>query len=260
MSGKKFLLILFSSALVVWIGGNVILGPPTFSAEYKEKYGQEHERYIEISKNSSYKLYLERPEIHGPESAGADPHLAEYIEFMEMYEARDEFHAEEARLHKYEYFFELFNAAIVVILCVFFARKPMANMLDEKIGELKEKLATAAEARASSEARKAEVEDKLSQLSEEEKKVTTATALRLQEEQAALEQSNTEALERIRQEIEDRKREEWLAAERLVREELVGQSIAKLQAQYGAALEGEGAAAQQAQVMEQFMADLEARS
>ncbi len=257
---KKFLLIFFAVSLVVWIGGNTFLGPPSFSAEYREAYGLEHDHYIDISKSAPYKLYLERPGIHGPDVEGVDPRLAEKIAFMAAYEARPEYQAEMHRLHIYEYFFEFYNAAIVIILGVYFGRKPVANILDEKIADLKAKVEAAAAVRKEATQRKKDVEEKLKHLTEEEEKVSTATALRLKQEQAALETSNAQALERLRNELEDRKREEWKAAERLVKEELVNQSINKLQEHYRAALNSNDVAQQQGVMIDQFINELEARS
>ena len=256
---KRFLLIFFGVALVVWIGINAVLGPPGLSNAYL--YGEdgegglktEHDHYLNIIKSDPYKLYKQRPHLHDPHAADAPEGLAADIEFVEHYEAGEVFQAEEHRRAFYDMLFDFFNAALVVIIVVYFGRKPLLKFLDEQLAELREKMETLAQARQSAEARKREAEDKLDKLSEEEAEIDAATDARLAKEMAELEESNQRSLEIMQRELEDRKRDEGQAAAMLVKEELVNQAIAKLIDDYKA----NDTAEQQADLIEQFAGDVE---
>ena len=256
---KRFLLIFFGAALIVWLGINFRLGPPGLSSAYL--YGEDgeggfkadHDHYLDIIKSGAYKLYEQRPHLNGPDQPGAPKDLAGNIEFVEHYEAREAFQAEEHRRALYDILFDFFNAALVVVLVVYFGRKPLLKFMDEKIAELREKMETLAAARKDAEARRRGAEGKIARLPEEEAQIAAATEARLAKEMAELEEANQRSLEIMRRELEDRKRDEEKAAAMLVKEELVNQAIANLIDDYRA----KDSAEQQARLVEQFAGDVE---
>jgi F0F1-type ATP synthase membrane subunit b/b' len=256
---KRFLLIFFGAALVVWLGINFTLGPPGLSSAYL--YGEDgeggfkadHDHYLDIIKSGAYKLYEQRPHLNGPGQPGVSEDLAENIEFVEHYKAREAFQAEEHRRALYDILFDFFNAALVVVLAVYFGRKPLLKFLDEKIADLREKMEALAEARKDAEARRHGAEDKLARLSGEEQQIAAATEERLAKEMAELDEANQRGLEIMQRELEDRKRDEEKAAAMRVKEELVNQAIAKLIDDYKA----KDSAEQQARLVEEFSCDVE---
>ena len=124
---KKFLMLLTAVALVGWIGVNWLLGPPGLSSEYLEKYHVSHEHYLEAIKNDEYKHYIQRPNLVTLEE---HPHLQQRVAFVEEYTANEDFQAEQHRIHLYTLFFEVFNAALVVVLIVRLAKAPLLKFLD----------------------------------------------------------------------------------------------------------------------------------
>lgn len=228
---KRFLLTLAAVSLVVWIAANIALGPPGMSRAYLDKHKADHDRYMEIIKSHAYKLYEERPELNKPE---VESDLEEDIEFVEGYEANPEFHGEMGRRATYGIFFDFFNMALVVILVLRFARKPLLALIDGQIAALREKMDTAAAAHKKAEERLRKARDKMDHLSDEKELVAKDMARRLKREMADLDVANEHSLEVTRKELEDRQRQEQHAAERLVRAELVNAAIDKLAHDYEA--------------------------
>ena len=60
---KRFLLTFAIVSLVVWIGGNILMGPPGLSRPYLDEHKAEHDHYLEIIKSqpsepNPYYFYL----------------------------------------------------------------------------------------------------------------------------------------------------------------------------------------------------------
>ena len=247
---KRFLYIFFGVSLVVWIAANLVLGPPGLSSDYLDEYKDEHDRYLTIIKDEAYKRYMQRPELN----EGTVPE--EDLAFVQAYQARDAFQAEQRRRMIYGLFFDFFNAALVVILVVRFARKPLLNVVDEKIADLRAKIEEHREARSAAEARRAQAEAKIAQIPAEEEQIKAETQERLKRELEELEQANQHSLKLMEQELEDRKNKEWLSARHLVRCELVNEAVDRVAAQYAAKRSAE----HEAVLTDKFMQDIEALS
>ena len=222
---KKFLLLLTAIAFVGWIGVNFLLGPPGLSSEYLDKNGSAHERYLEVIKSDEYKHYAQRPAHFDLES---NPELKRRVELVDAYVANEAYQSEQHRIHLYALFFELFNAALVVILVVRLAKAPLIKFLDEQIEELREKISQAARSRKSAQGRRAAVEEKIAHIHEEELKVSAATERRLERELAELAEANHYSYGLHERELTERKKAEEHAMELALKRQLVDQAIAGL--------------------------------
>jgi F0F1-type ATP synthase membrane subunit b/b' len=234
VSAKRFLQIFFGVAFAVWLGGSWLLGPPGLSSGFLEEDNNKdrYDRYIKITKDTAYKLYTQRPELHGPGTEDAPEGLAEDIAFVEEFEAEPAYQAEQRRINRYYYFFEIFNAALVLVLILRFATKPLLTFIDEKITELREKLKAAAQARKDAEARREAAQAKMDGLPEEEKQIGAESEVRLKREIAEAEENHRRNLAVMAQEKEDRKREEEHAAAQRLKAELVNLAIDRLADEY----------------------------
>ena len=244
---KKYMLKFGLTALVVWLGANFLLGPPGFSKEYMDQHKADHGRYLSISKSDAFKHYEQRPWLHQDEVSQAD------AEFVATYRAMPDFRKEERRQALYETFFDFFNRLLVVVLALHFGAKPLLGFLDQQIAAVRDRLSTAAEARAQARERREAAEAKLAGIPEEEEKIASNTRKGLDRELAELELANEHSLKVMAQEREDRKREEAHAAELLVKRELVNQAVDAVAAQYKA----QRTAAHEAALVEQFARELE---
>jgi len=253
---KRFLLILGAVSLSVWIGANLLLGPPGLSRQYLRQYKEQHERYIEVTKSLPYKLYSERPHLHGPGSPGAPDDLAPNIALVEQYEANPAFQAEQRRIARYGLFFDLFNAGLVVVILVRFARKPLLNLLDEKVAEVRDRIKSAAQARRTAEERRRRAEHQLAHLDDDRARIAEETGRRLEHEMAELQRSNERSLALLWQELADRKHQEIVAAKQQVKRELVNETIKRLVERYRA----EQSPEREAELIDQFVRDLEVRA
>lgn len=228
---KRFLLGFFGVAIAGWLAGVFLYGPPGMSAAYLDAFGEEHEHYVEVLKSDVYKLWAERPHLHGPET-WSDPHeaafLQEAIGFVERYEARPEFHAERERIHRYELFFEFFNPLLVVVLAWRFGRKPLLAFLDGQIAAVRTRIEEAESARAEAKARMDAAARQMASLADERKRLAEETEARIARELADTEAANQASREAMERELEDRKLGERLAAERRLKTELVDAAIAHL--------------------------------
>ena len=250
---KRFLLIFFGVALVGWIGGNVLLGPPGYTRAYLDENHQNHEHYIEITKHGYYKLYQQRPALHPVDGPDAPAHFDEWVAFVEEYESNPAFHEELHRMHLYELFFDFWNAGLLVVLVWHFGRKPLLKFLDNSITELRERVEAAAHARKSAEERRRKAEAQMAQLNEEQARVAEETQARIERELAQLEEANELSLKTVGQELADRKARVYQGAEQRVKRELLNRALARLEKTY---LEGYDSTLESAQ-FDRFIEGLE---
>ncbi|NIA15271.1 MAG: hypothetical protein GWP08_14470 [Nitrospiraceae bacterium] len=227
-SSKRFLLILGIVSVMGWIGINYAFGPAGLSRAYLDEYRVKHDHYLSITKSVAFRLSEQRPHLHGPGTEGAPESLEDDIAFVAQYRANPAFVAEQNRLKWYNLLFDLFNAGLVVVLIVRFAKRPLLNLIDEKIAELRAKMDAIAEARKQAEERRQEARNQIDDLPNEERRVAQDMQERLAREMAELEEANQRSLDMMQQDLEDRKRKEEYVAHALVKEELVNASIARL--------------------------------
>lgn len=255
---KRFLLGFLGVALIGWLAGILLFGPPGLSAEYLAQYHHDHEHYVDITKSDLYKRYVERPALHGPEQLNEhDAHLLNsYLPFVEAYEARPEFQAEQHRIHRLGLYFEFFNPLLVVLLVWRFARKPLQGFLDGQIAALRTRLEEAAQARAEAAARLREAEVRQAGLEAERQQVREDTEARMQRELAELERSNQASLRAMERELEERKQAELDRATLNLKRELVDAAIAEVMQE----LQSKPDPAIHEHLLGQFLAGLERRA
>lgn len=230
---KRFLLILAVVAVVGWVIGNMLFGPPGLTADYLETHKDAHEHYIEIIKSEDYKLYVERPALHGPEQSD-NPDLARMIAFADEYEALEEYQEQQHRIEIYNLYFDFFNAALLLVLAVYFGRKPLLNLIDTQIKELRERMEELAKRRAEAESRRAAAQKERDRLPEIRQQMRDEAERALERDILQLTEANRERLEQMRHELEDRKAEEVLNAARKVKRELVDAAIRDIEESYRA--------------------------
>ena len=259
---KRFLIILAVVSLVVCIGINAAFGPPGLSGEYREQYKAEHDRYLEITKSNAYKRAVERPELRGPGTEMAPAGLQAQMDFVETYTSKDLFKAEQARIAKYDLAFGFFNAAIVVVLALYFGRKPLLDFLDNGIAELRRKVRQAEDARIAAEERKRAAEERMAGLAQESRRVGRETQERLGRELAELEEASQHNLQLMEADLADRRKEVGKEAEMALKRELVEAMVEEIEVWYRKVLAEGGAdsEAHQGDLMDRVAGDLEKRA
>lgn len=260
--GVRFILVVATVALVGFIAINVLLGPPGLSKEYLADHKARHDHYLEVRKSEAFKRYEQRPGLNGPGGEGASAHLAENIAFAEAYRQMPEFVAEQKRIALYEQAFSFFNASLVVIIALYFGRKPLLRFLDAGIEELRRKLREAEDQRLAAEKRRQDAEARLAGLPEESRRIAAETQERLDRELAELAEANQRSLAVMEADLKDRRREVVKEAEFRVKQELVNAAINSIEERYRTALAqgGETVTAHQAELLDAFVGDLEARA
>jgi F0F1-type ATP synthase membrane subunit b/b' len=222
-SVKTFLLGYVALYMFIAIGLNVTMGPPGMSREYLETYKNDHDHYIETTKRDDYKRWSERPELNPPSEA-----LQASIDFVEEYESRPEFKAEEARRHKYDILFDVFNMSMVVILITRFARKPLAGLLDGMIDQVRQTLEKASAARNEARQRKAQAQSDVNKIDQVQADYEAETAKRIEIMRRDSALATGESMSAMNKETEDRKLNEAAMARRALKEELVEAALAAL--------------------------------
>ncbi len=222
-SVKAFLLSYVAIYMVVAIGMNITLGPPGMSREYLETYKSDHDHYIETTKRDDYKRWTERRELNPPSES-----LQASIDFVETYESRPEFQAEEARRHKYDILFDIFNMSMVVILITRFARKPLIGLLDGMIDQVRQTLKKAETARNEARRRKAEALSDVNRLDQVQAEYVAETEKRIEDMRRDSALTTGESMSALNRETEDRKLNEAAMARRALKEELVNAALASL--------------------------------
>jgi len=248
---KRYLLKYFAVYIVIGLIANFILGPPGYSRAFQEKFKQELEYYKEITRSEPYILWKQRPELHH-----LDEVLEKQIAFVQSFEDHSAFKEEQRRRMYYQLFFEAFATIMLVVLLSRFGRKPLLNFLDQKISEVRDWVQTAQRTRTEAAEQKKAAEEKLRSLPEEKEQIDSQTAGSIEQQQAEIDKALNTTLEQIENETRDRKQEEQHAAARVLKEELVSASIDLLIKKYRAEASGES----EANLVNRFIADLEARS
>jgi len=250
---KRFLLLLTGVAMAGWIAANWLLGPPGHSRAYLDAHGAAHDRYLETVKSDDYKRYIQRPHLVDLDE---QPNLQARIEHVAAYTNSEAFQAERHRIHLYGLFFEIFNAAIVVILVVRLAKPPLLKFLDGQIEELREKINQAARSRKSALGRRTAIAEKLANVHEDELKLQADTEARLERQMAELAEANHYSLSLHQRELIERKKAEVHGARIAMKRKIIDAAVASLVGQTRAHQTPEGHDA----LVRQFAADVEARS
>ncbi len=251
MSTKTWFVAYFAVYLAVGIAIIVTVGPRGFSEEYLAQFGDEHEHYLEVTRGTEYRLWKERPHLHP-----LDASLEQDVAFVQRYEGREAFQAEQARRKLFDTLFDFFNFLMVTYLIVHFARRPLARFLDERIEETRARVAEAEQARADALQARAEAEARIGGLATEAAALAERNAALIEEDRQKLEDFTRLGLSEIDQEAEQRRQAEVLAAKRQVRAELVEQAVQQLLERYAA----EATPERVTRLTRQFAAELEKRA
>jgi len=175
--------------------------------------------------------------------------------FVEEYESRPEFIAQERRIAIYQYFFEFLNVLAIVVLAVRFLRKPLLAFLDRQVAAIRGRIEKAASARREAEERKAAAEAKLEGLEAEKERVREQADELIELEAARIREATEHAIAQIVQETEERKHMELHHAAMQLKQELVTQAVDQLAER----LKAEVGHSQQTALIEEFVRSLEGR-
>lgn len=226
-STRTFFLLLTGVYVAAAIAGIALFHSPQYSRSYLEKYRAENERHKSILKNPAYQLYRERPALHPLTGK-----LAEDAAFVEAYESRPEYHAEQRRMLGYVLWFKILNTGTVLAMVVRFGRQPLVKFLDNRIEQTRTEMDKAAQSLAGSEQVRAAAQSQLDSWPETEGKIRLRTERALEESLAEVRKQTQFARDQIARDIKSRKEAEMNAAIRALKEELVAQSIKELEERY----------------------------
>jgi F0F1-type ATP synthase membrane subunit b/b' len=248
MNWKRFLALF---ALVYVVGAASIdyaFWPPgRFSEAYLAEYKADHDRYLSIIKSPEYKRWSQRPHLNPPDAG-----LQANIEFVESYTNRDAYKTEQARRNRYELLIDFYNVAMLLVLVVPLARKPLAGVIDNMIEEVKRTIGRAERARQEADARRVEAEQQVARLPEERSRVEAQVAERVsrfESESAALKE---QALSTLAQEMEDRMRNEEKLAKEALKRRIIEEAVGLVEAEFQT-----GGAAKHDALVDRFVANLE---
>ena len=253
---KKFLKIYFGIAFGVWLAVSIFLGPPGLSSDYKKEYKADHDRYLVITKSVPYKRYSQRPALNAPGMEEVPASLERDIEFVNAYRSRPEYQAEMRRISHYTFLMRCFTVFLVIWIVWKLGKDPLLRLIDNKILELREKLAAEQNACEAATQRKHAAELKLKQVQEDEGRILTEAQERLTKEEAELERAHQQRLEMMARELEERKQEEVHAAMMRVKADLVNDAIDQLLKTY----QQRADEALRSSLIDGFTADLEGQA
>jgi F0F1-type ATP synthase membrane subunit b/b' len=200
----------------------IFLGPPGLTAEYLETYKADHERYLDVTKSEAYKLYTERPELHAGDAA-----FQERVAFVTEYENRSAYRRENRRRSAYDLIFDVLNAASVVVIAVRFGRRPLLNLIDQQITEVRMDIENAEAAREAAREAKAAAEKKTATLDIERETLSTQAGDLVRHELAAIQESADHTVTQLEREAEERRRLHEEQATHQIKRELVEAAVAK---------------------------------
>ena len=205
----------------------VALGPVGMSKSYLDEFKSDHDRYLETIKLEAHKRWSQRPELNPP-----DENLAARIVFVEEYTSRSRFVAEQKRRAIYGTLIDLFKVAMVVILVVHFARKPLGELLDNTIETIRVTMERATNDFEDAAQAKADAQANLDGLPAQQAEIDKRTARRIAEMRREDAEATAQRLSIFNRETEDRKRNEEALARRELKRKLVDQAVAVLEERF----------------------------
>lgn len=250
---KRFLIVFVIAYAIPGIAVNLMLGPPGMSSEWLEQgtNKDDYELYLEYYKDDEVKLHLQNPDRHLlSEERAAD------AEKVKAFEAREDVKHEFHRRHLYELIFEFVNVVAVIVIVVYFAKKPLLSFLDDKIEEVRKRIESAATIRTEAEARQAEAKARMDGIDSEVARIKEQAEALRETERGNLSEQTDHILEQLEREIEDRKELEQVRAATRMRDELIERAFVDVEDQ----LLAERSPERQAAMLDQFTAGLEQRS
>ena len=224
---KRFLSIFFAVYIVVGAILNVSYGPPGMSAEFDRdpKNRAAYEHYLEVIKSEPYKLWQQNPTLNPPE---ATLHLEQNIAFVDAFEAHEDFQKEMERRERYKLSVECFHVAMMTILLVTLARRPLAKFLDQGIEQIRLRIATAEAAREEAAQRRRVAEEAIGRLDDEKTFIRTEGQRLVEQELAEIHEVTEQSVAYVRQAAADRAREEEQMAAMQLREALFDAAVGRI--------------------------------
>ncbi len=229
MSTKTFLIVFLVAYVAVALPTILLYGPPGFTAEYLEEYRAETDHYYEVIKSPAYKRYEARPELvkQNPDIWTED--FQEDVAFVENYKSREAYKEETHRRHLFELIFEVLNWAAVTLLIGFFAYKPLLNMLDNQIEEIRERIEGSKKAREKAQSALQEAEQKMAALPEEERAIDQDAEDQKARILAELNEQTQAMLKGLDEDAELRKKLAEQEAAMTLKRELVSKAVAQVE-------------------------------
>ncbi len=244
---RNFLIAFAVVYIAAGLGVNLLLGPPGYSSDFMEIYKDDVDRYQEIVKSESYKLWSENSSLNPPDAA-----LENNIAFIESFRSNPDFEAEARRRGRYNVITDMFRALMLAILVIQLTRGPISSFVKGLVTAERRRIETVERTRSAAARRKAEADGKLAQIEEEHTKLERQVADRIEEETAQIEASTENTLDLLQREADDRRRQEALLARRRVKAMLVDEAIAMLERQLCESPEPD----QDAALIDQFVSEL----
>lgn len=220
---KKFFIGYVVFYLLVSTALNVMLGPPGMSKDFLAENKVEYDRYVDVTKQDAYKLWLERPELNAP-----DAQLTDDIAFVEAFVEQPAFISDTKRRNTYGLIFDFFNTGMVIVLVGRFARQPLGNALDGMIEAVRKAIDDAATAHREAKARKKKAEHKIKGLAEEQSGLEEKTIERIEDMRRESALFTGESLSALNRETADRKTHEEVLMRSKLKEELVESALESL--------------------------------
>ena len=226
-AAKRFLIIYFGVYLAVSILINVTLGPPGMSEAFLERFKEDYDRYLTITKSEDYVRWQERPGLIAPEGA-----LVDNIAYVQRFETTPEFAQERDRRYWYGTAVDFFRFVMIIILAWYFGKAPLLRFLDNQREAIRRRLEQAEAARAQAAEQQRAAMEKLAGLEDERARMYSEADARVAQEEAAARESTQQSLALLEQETQDRIRHEELLARQALKAALVDRAIALIQEQY----------------------------
>lgn len=249
---KRFFLILGVVYLVTASALQILFGSSDLPPEELRLFEIQYDRYLEITKSTEYKKWIQG----GETGDRSEDYFRERQAYVREIEALPAFKAEQRRKAMFDGLFDLFNVLIFVVIAVRFLRKPLLDFLDNGIAELKHKLEEFTGVRAAAEARKAEAQAQLDNVSAERDKIQLETEAIITRELEEIEESTRHALERIDTAAAARQALERRRAAYKLQQELMMHAIARFKEEF----EGSADAPMHQALVDNFVDDVEALS
>ncbi len=247
---KKFFIKLGVVYLVICAVLIGLFGSPDLSGSYMSEYKKDHEHYIGIIKSEEYKAYRERPVLVETDEAFEDR-----LAYVDEYEAREDFQKARKSADRYVLGFEFLNALTVIAIIARFAPKPLSELLDKKIEDIRTHMDVAEEKRETAGARKSKAKARMDGLEGEKKCLEDEGEKSRTRILAAIEEETVEDLKMLDEEMEGHKQEELHRAALKLRRELLAASMDTLMEECKATVNPE----REARLFDEFIVELEKR-
>ena len=224
---KRFLLVSLAVYSALSAAGLVFFKSPDLSKSYLARYGADHERFVDITKDPAFQLFRERPHLYPAE----DPRH-ERLAFVQAYQTQPEYRAERMRIEAFTLYFHVLNGVTFLVLAIRFAYRPTLNYLDKRVQDIKTQMTNTSRTRTAAMHRLAEVQAEADQWPQKEADIKARADEAINASLAQIREEARLARIQLARETEDRKRTEIFRAAAQIKEELVSQATKTLEKRY----------------------------